>query len=154
MDTCHKLHLLGDWITSILDHPDHLLSPNDCTQTAWTWGHCILINSRWATWSIRFLVSNRSREPQSGLLLTCYRLIALGKVARHNFPLTDTIPKIAHAGDTLYLIGLVVGLILWAFALVWFILSIIMIVTAYPFPFNMGWWGFVFPIGKSQSATT
>jgi hypothetical protein len=60
----------------------------------------------------------------------------------------DVIPKVTHAGDIFYLAGLLVGLILWGFALVWFIVAIIMIAAASPFPFNMGWWGFVFPVGK------
>jgi hypothetical protein len=81
-----------------------------------------------------------------------YRLIALGKVAKHNFPISGVIPDEAGAGDFFYLIGLVGGILLWGFAVVWFIIAIIMIATAYPFPFNMGWWGFVFPIGESRPA--
>lgn len=75
-------------------------------------------------------------------------MIALGKVARHSFPLNGTIPHVAHAADTFYLVGLIVGILLWGFAVVWFIVATIMIATAYPFPFNMGWWGFIFPVGK------
>ena len=75
-------------------------------------------------------------------------MILLGKVARHSFALNATIPSVAHAGDTFYLVGLVTGIILWGFAVVWFIVAIIMIATAGPFPFNMGWWGFIFPVGK------
>lgn len=56
----------------------------------------------------------------------------------------------ANAGDTFYLLGLIVGILLWGFAVVWFITATIMIATAYPFPFNMGWWGFIFPVGKSN----
>jgi tellurite resistance protein TehA-like permease len=81
------------------------------------------------------------------ICLYCYRLIALGKVARHSFSLQGTIPHVAKAGDIFYLVGLIVGILLWGFALVWFIVAIIMIATAYPFPFNMGWWGFIFPVG-------
>ena len=72
-------------------------------------------------------------------------------MARHSFQLTDTIPHVAHAGDTFYLVGLIIGFLLWGFALVWFVVAIIMIITAYPFPFNMGWWGFIFPIGESPN---
>jgi tellurite resistance protein TehA-like permease len=78
------------------------------------------------------------------------RLISLGKVARHSFQLTGTVPSVAHAGDIFYLLGLAVGIVMWGFALVWFIVAIIMIATAAPFPFNMGWWGFVFPVGKQS----
>jgi tellurite resistance protein TehA-like permease len=47
-----------------------------------------------------------------------------------------------------YSIGLLGGLLLWGFALVWFVVAIIMIATAASFPFNMGWWGFIFPVGQ------
>ncbi|KAH8721588.1 sulfite efflux pump SSU1 [Phaeosphaeriaceae sp. PMI808] len=85
--------------------------------------------------------------PIGPLGLSGFSLIALGKVARHVFPLYNTIPHVARAGDTFYLIGLMVGILIWAFAVVWFIVAVIMIATAYPFPFNMGWWGFIFPVG-------
>ncbi|KAF2740104.1 hypothetical protein EJ04DRAFT_232957 [Polyplosphaeria fusca] len=85
--------------------------------------------------------------PIGPLGLSGFSLISLGKVAKHSFAVNDTIPSVAHAGDIFYLIGLAVGIILWGFALVWFIVAIIMIATAFPFPFNMGWWGFVFPVG-------
>lgn len=79
------------------------------------------------------------------------RLIALGKVAKHNFSLTVTIPQLPQAGDSFYLVGLIVGIILWGFSLIWFVVAVIMIVTTYPFPFNMGWWGFIFPVGRLNS---
>jgi tellurite resistance protein TehA-like permease len=78
------------------------------------------------------------------------RIITLGKVAKHVFPTIGPAPMTMHAGDTFYLIGLLTGLILWGFAVVWFIVAAIMIATAGSFPFNMGWWGFIFPVGKSK----
>lgn len=53
-----------------------------------------------------------------------------------------------------YLVGLITGIVLWGFALVWFIVAIIMIATTISFPFNMGWWGFVFPVGESELANS
>jgi tellurite resistance protein TehA-like permease len=53
------------------------------------------------------------------------------------------------AGTTFYLVGLLLGIILWGFAVLWFVIAIIMIGTAPSFPFNMGWWGFIFPVGES-----
>ena len=47
--------------------------------------------------------------------------------------------------------GVLVGLALWGFALVWFVVAVIMIVVSGGFPFNMGWWGFIFPVGKCVS---
>jgi tellurite resistance protein TehA-like permease len=46
-----------------------------------------------------------------------------------------------------YVIGFLIGLILWGFAIVWFIVAVVMIATSGGFPFNMGWWGFIFPVG-------
>jgi len=85
--------------------------------------------------------------PIGPLGLSGFSLIALGKLARHSFPASGVIPHASQAGDIFYLVGLMVGIILWAFALVWFVVAVIMIATAYPFSFNMGWWGFIFPVG-------
>jgi tellurite resistance protein TehA-like permease len=78
----------------------------------------------------------------------------LGKVARHSLPTITALPNTIHVGDIFYLVGLLVGIILWGFALVWFVVAVIMIGTAASFPFNMGWWGFIFPVGKSKSAVS
>jgi tellurite resistance protein TehA-like permease len=85
------------------------------------------------------------------------RIISLGKVAKHLFPLLHTLPEIEHTsvGDVIYIVSFLVGLILWGFSIVWFIVAVMMIATAGPFPFNMGWWGFIFPVGQyfhSQSS--
>ena len=62
--------------------------------------------------------------------------------------MTNSLPNVAHAGDVFYIIGFVVALILWGFAIVWFVVATLMIALAWGFPFNMGWWGFVFPVGQ------
>jgi tellurite resistance protein TehA-like permease len=84
--------------------------------------------------------------PVGPLGLSGFSLITLGKVARHNLPLLG-LENLENAGEAFYLIGLMMGILLWGFALVWFVVALIMIATAWPFPFSMGWWGFVFPIG-------
>lgn len=71
----------------------------------------------------------------------------LGKLAKHLFPSTHTLPHVSDAGDVFYIVGVIVGIILWGFAIVWFIVAIMMIATSGGFPFNMGWWGFIFPVG-------
>jgi tellurite resistance protein TehA-like permease len=45
-----------------------------------------------------------------------------------------------------YVVGFLIGLILWGFAIVWFIVAVV-IATSGGFLFNMGWWGFIFPVG-------
>lgn len=83
-------------------------------------------------------------------MLISRRLITLGKVAKRLFPLVHALPSVEHSsgGEVFYIIGVMFGMILWGFATVWFLIAIIMLILARRFPFNMGWWGFIFPIGK------
>jgi tellurite resistance protein TehA-like permease len=52
-------------------------------------------------------------------------------------------------------VGLVIGLVLWAYGAWWWIIGIFG--TLYharrTLPFNMGWWGFTFPLGVYTAAT-
>lgn len=73
--------------------------------------------------------------------------MTLGKLAKTLFPLTDALPHVSHPGDVFYIVGVMVGVILWGFATVWLIVAVMMIITSGGFPFNMGWWGFIFPVG-------
>ena len=79
--------------------------------------------------------------------LTRLSILLLGKLAKSLFPVTDSLPHVARAGDMVYILGFCVALILWGFAVVWFVIAILMIALAGGFPFNMGWWGFIFPVG-------
>jgi tellurite resistance protein TehA-like permease len=74
----------------------------------------------------------------------------LGKVAKDVFPKTGTLHPLA--GDFLYIIGFAVALIFWGFGLVWFFFAVASISRS-KFPFNMGWWGFVFPTGVYVMST-
>lgn len=71
----------------------------------------------------------------------------LGKLAKSLFPSTNTLPHVSRAGDVFYIVSVLAGMILWGFATVWLIVALIMITTFGRFPFNMGWWGFIFPVG-------
>jgi tellurite resistance protein TehA-like permease len=73
----------------------------------------------------------------------------LGNLARDLFHETHTLPASqVYAGDVLYVFGFLVALIMWAFGLVWLFLALATILRTPKFPFNMGWWGFTFPLGK------
>jgi len=74
----------------------------------------------------------------------------LGGVALDTFPQTNTLHPLA--GDVLYILGFLVALIMWGFILVWTVFAIASL-THYRFPFNMNWWGIIFPIGISAVAT-
>ncbi|KAF2671030.1 C4-dicarboxylate transporter/malic acid transport protein [Microthyrium microscopicum] len=79
-------------------------------------------------------------------------LMMLGQVCRVTLPKTQTLNnslagEVAHAG------GFFVGLIIWSFGLLWFFFALAAIYRSRPIPFNMGWWGFTFPLGVYANCT-
>ena len=89
--------------------------------------------------------------PLSSLGFGGYTIMYLGKVARHVLPATDTLDPLA--GPVMYVLGCFLALIMWGFGLIWFVIAIVSIYSARPFPFNMGWWGFTFPLGVFAAST-
>ncbi|KAL2812149.1 voltage-dependent anion channel [Aspergillus granulosus] len=77
--------------------------------------------------------------------------IRLGKAAQTIFPQTNTLEELS--GPVFYSMGFLVGLILWSFGLVWLFFASASIARCKKFPFNIGWWGFLFPIGAYASCT-
>lgn len=84
-------------------------------------------------------------------LITGCRILNLGKAARVNFPQTQVLHDVA--GDVLYMLGFFVALIMWGFGLVWLVFALASIYKSKPFQFNMGWWGFTFPLGVFSIST-
>lgn len=83
-----------------------------------------------------------------------FGVMQLGKVALHIFPATDTLGAAGgHAGEILYVIGWLIAIIMWGFGLVWLFFALASISRS-KFPFNMGWWGFTFPLGVFAISTT
>ena len=75
----------------------------------------------------------------------------LGLVAKELFHETGTLPaSMVYAGDILYVCGFLLALVMWGFGLVWFFFAVATIWRTPKFPFNMGWWGFTFPLGMSD----
>ncbi|KAF4449928.1 hypothetical protein F53441_6847 [Fusarium austroafricanum] len=71
----------------------------------------------------------------------------LGKVAMQVIPKTKAFGEVAvRAGETLYVLGVFLALIMYGFGLVWLAFAIISIATKSP-SFSIGYWGFTFPIG-------
>ncbi|EWC48732.1 hypothetical protein DRE_00037 [Drechslerella stenobrocha 248] len=83
-----------------------------------------------------------------------FGIMKLGEVANLLLPVTDTFPAVKGemAGSILYMLGFATGLVMWGFALVWLFFAVASI-TRSKFPFNMGFWGFVFPGGVFVLAT-
>jgi len=75
----------------------------------------------------------------------------LGQCARDIFPKTQTLEQAS--GSAFYAFGFLVGLILWSFGLVWLFFAIASIARNKTFPFNIGWWGFTFPLGVFATTT-
>ena len=82
----------------------------------------------------------------------------LGKVALELVPQTKSFGAAgldaSRAGEMLYVIGVFMGLIMWGAGLVWLSFAFISIITTSHFPFNMGWWGFTFPLGVLATCTS
>lgn len=75
----------------------------------------------------------------------------LGVTAQDIFPKTHTLE--GAAGPTFYTMGFLIALVMWAFGLVWLFFAIASIVRCRKFPFNLGWWGFTFPLGVYAIST-
>lgn len=73
--------------------------------------------------------------------LGAYAVLELGYVAMDVFPKTNTIHPLA--GVILYNIGVLIALICWGFAALWFFFAVATIVHCKTIPFNLGWWGYV-----------
>jgi tellurite resistance protein TehA-like permease len=79
-----------------------------------------------------------------------FAIMNLGKVSMDVFPKTGIL--IPSAGEIFYVLGFAIALILWGFGLVWLFFAIASISRS-KFPFNMGWWAFIFPSGVYATAT-
>lgn len=77
--------------------------------------------------------------PLGPLNMGAFALMQLGKVAMSIFPRTDTIHPLA--GMILYNMGVICGLIMWSFALLWLFFAVASICQSKQLPFNLGWWG-------------
>ena len=89
--------------------------------------------------------------PLGPLGLGGFAIMQLGKVSMQLLPKTDTLVPLT--GQMLYVVGFLVALIMWGFGLMWFFFALASISQS-KFPFNMGWWGFTFPIGVFAVSTT
>ena len=73
-----------------------------------------------------------------------YVMMQLGVVARKVFPELNVLSSAG--GEVLYIIGAMVALVLWGFAWLWLWFAVAALVRG-RFPFNLGWWAFIFPVG-------
>ncbi len=80
-----------------------------------------------------------------------FALLTLGGAAPHAFAGTVLAPVAALAGP----LGLVGALVLWGLGLWWLVTAIALtaIQMRRGLPFNLGWWGFTFPVGVYTATT-
>ena len=76
----------------------------------------------------------------------------LGLTSKDVFMKTDFLAEKSTI-STVYVLGFMVALLLWAFGLVWLFFALASIFRCKKFPFNIGWWGFTFPLGAYSLAT-
>ena len=79
-----------------------------------------------------------------------FALMQLGKVCSKIFPLTGNLGP--ESGSAIYSISIIFALLIWGYGLVWLFFALASI-TRSKFPFNMGWWGFTFPLGVYAVST-
>jgi tellurite resistance protein TehA-like permease len=62
---------------------------------------------------------------------------------------------LADAGEVAHGLGLIGGLLLWGYGGWWLLMAVAMTCTYLPrgLPFNLGWWGFIFPLGVFTAAS-
>ncbi|KAH8725144.1 C4-dicarboxylate transporter/malic acid transport protein-like protein [Phaeosphaeriaceae sp. PMI808] len=82
-----------------------------------------------------------------------YSITYLGRVSRKVFPETQFFSDLPVVGDIFFIMGVYIALIMWAFGLTWLCFALASIYKSRPFPFNMGWWGFTFPLGVMALST-
>ncbi|KAB8259911.1 malate permease [Aspergillus pseudonomiae] len=80
-----------------------------------------------------------------------YGIQRLGRSAQTIFPKTGTLS--ASTGEIFYSVGFLIGILLWAFGVVWLSFAVATLVKTRKFPFNMGWWALTFPLGVFTTST-
>lgn len=86
-----------------------------------------------------------------GYLLTISSILYIGKVARQLLDGSDLLDPIA--GSIIYVLGVSISMLMWSFGLIWLVFAFATVIYSSPFPFNMGWWGFTFPLGVYAANT-
>ncbi len=84
-----------------------------------------------------------------------FGIIQLERAGKKVFPSTGFLGQ-SDAGDTVCAVSTIVGLIMWGFGLWWLchgMYSVLIRRLSGHLKFNMGFWGFIFPLGVFNSAT-
>jgi tellurite resistance protein TehA-like permease len=148
----------GSIVAGVLPNPRHALGTVIATYVLWGFSvpmaFCVLVIyfQRLALHKMPSRVVIVSAFlPLGPLGLGGFTILNLGKLCRQIFPQTGTLDSTS--GAFAYNAGLFTALIMWSWGLLWFAFALAAINQARPFPFNMGWWGFTFPLGVYSIST-
>lgn len=148
----------GSETAAILPHPQYALGTLLASYVMWGMGMPLAISVLVMYYQRLALHKMPPREviisaflPLGPLGFGGYTILYLGKVAKDVFPKTDTLDPMA--GHIAYVLGFFVALVMWGYGLIWFALALASIHKSRRFPFNLGWWGFVFPLGVYSVST-
>ncbi|KIW86800.1 uncharacterized protein Z519_12586 [Cladophialophora bantiana CBS 173.52] len=150
----------GSEIAELLDSPDHALGTLITSYVMWGMATPLAITVLVMYYQRLALHKLPPREvvvssflPLGPLGMGGYTIMYLGKVSRLVFPRVHFFHNLPVAGDVAYVLGFFVALIMWGFGLCWLVFALATIYSTRPFPFNMGWWGFTFPLGVYAIST-
>ncbi|EYE92356.1 TDT family transporter [Aspergillus ruber CBS 135680] len=90
--------------------------------------------------------------PMGPLGSGAFSALKLGLTAKETFPKSSFLFDKSII-PTMYAMGFMTALVFWAFGLVWLFFASASILRCKKFPFNIGWWGFTFPLGAYALAT-
>ncbi|KAG6210325.1 hypothetical protein E4U35_005439 [Claviceps purpurea] len=154
----------GGVVAEALPNPDHALTTLVVSYILWGLGEC-LSACVLALYFHRLIVHSL---PQKEVLVSVFLPIGplgqggfgiqqLGKVAMVVLPQTGVFSaagvNAVRAAEAVYTLGVIMGLMMWGFALAWVCFAVISLATVRHFPFNMSWWGFTFPLGVWAACT-
>lgn len=147
----------GGVVASVLDDPDHALITIIVSYVLWGMGVPLAL----VVMTMYFHRLTIYKLPPQEVIVSVflplgpmgqggYAIMQLGIQASKIFPKTNSLHPMA--GEILYVLGWATALILWGFGLVWLFFAVASISRS-SCPFNMGWWGFTFPLGVYTMST-
>ncbi|KAJ9194722.1 hypothetical protein DTO164E3_7143 [Paecilomyces variotii] len=156
--TCVVAASSGGVVADVLPNPHHALWTIIVSYVLWGIGMPLAL----MTMVIYFMRLTLYKLPPKTVIVSVFlplgpmgqggfAVMKLGVSAQNIFPKTHTLE--GSAGSTFYAMGFLTALILWGFGLVWLFFASASIVQCRRFPFNIGWWGFTFPLGVYAAST-
>ncbi|OAA68387.1 flavodoxin and radical sam domain containing protein [Niveomyces insectorum RCEF 264] len=164
----------GGVVAAVLPHPSHVVTTVVVSYVLWGLGQAFAFYIM----TIYFLRLQIHDLPPREAIVSVFLPVGplgqggfaiqqLGKVALAVLPRTgafngDSIQggsagaldaSAMYGGVVLYILGVVGALFMWGAALGWLAFALFSILTTKSFPFNMGWWGFTFPLGVFTTCT-